>query len=379
MFICLSVGYLLKLNKKYQNLHIKLKKEMDAKIEATLKQIKPLNRTFDHQIEAHLLDLTKPPGSLGKLEQLVTQFCRVSQTLKPKTGKKIIFTFAGDHGVAVEGVSAFPQEVTPQMVVNIAQGGAAVNVLARHAGAEVKVIDLGVAVPVDLPDVIQRKIKAGTDNFTQGPAMSVAEMEKALLVGIELSETAKAEGAGLIATGEMGIANTTPSSALFAALLPSEVELITGRGTGIDDSAWKNKVKVIRQALKINRDRTKTPFTTLAALGGFEIAGICGLILGAVANNLPLIVDGFISSAAALVACRMNTNIKEHLFFSHRSKEAGHKIFIDQFGVAPILDLELRLGEGTGAALAMSIIEASVKIYNEMATFSSAGVNKQST
>jgi nicotinate-nucleotide--dimethylbenzimidazole phosphoribosyltransferase len=352
---------------------------MNAKIEATLKQIKPLNRTFDHQIEAHLLDLTKPPGSLGKLEQLVTQFCRVSQTLKPKIGKKIIFTFAGDHGVAVEGVSAFPQEVTPQMVANIAQGGAAVNVLARHAGAEVRVIDLGVAVPVNLPGVIQRKIKAGTDNFTQGPAMSVAEMEKALLVGIELAEAAKAEGVGLIATGEMGIANTTPSSALFAALLPSEVELITGRGTGIDDSAWKNKVKVIRQALKINRDRTKTPLTTLAALGGFEIAGICGLILGAVANNLPLIVDGFISSAAALVACRMNTSVKEHLFFSHKSKEAGHKIFIDQFSVAPILDLELRLGEGTGAALAMSIIEASVKLYNEMATFSSAGVKKQST
>ncbi|MCP4295089.1 MAG: nicotinate-nucleotide--dimethylbenzimidazole phosphoribosyltransferase, partial [Proteobacteria bacterium] len=266
---------------------------------------------------------------------------------------------------------------TPQMVANIAMGGAAVNALGKHAGAEVRVIDMGVALPVDMPGVIQKKIRTGTHNFTLGPAMSIEEVEQALMVGIELALSAKKEGATMIGTGEMGIANTTPSSALFSALLPSDVESITGRGTGIDDQTLENKIRVIKKALEVNRGNLGTPLETLAALGGFEIAGICGLILGAAANKLPIVVDGFISSAAALAACKMNDDVKEHLFFSHKSQESGHQTFIEKFNVDPILDLGMRLGEGTGAALAMTIIEASIKVYNEMATFSSAGVTNK--
>ncbi|PCI29018.1 MAG: nicotinate-nucleotide--dimethylbenzimidazole phosphoribosyltransferase [SAR324 cluster bacterium] len=350
---------------------------MNAKIQALVESIQPVDRSIETDIIDHLNDLTKPPGSLGKLEQLVTQFCLASQSSQPKIGKKIIFTFAGDHGVAAEGVSAFPQEVTPQMVANIAMGGAAVNVLGKHAGAEIRVIDMGVAVPVEFPGVIQKKIKAGTDNMAQGPAMSVEEAEKALWVGIELAQAAKEEGALLIGTGEMGIANTTPSSALFAALLPCEVEEITGRGTGINDEVLKHKIGVIKKSLKVNASSLSNPLEALAAVGGLEIAGICGLILGAAACKLPLVVDGFISSAAALVACKLNPSVEDYLFFSHKSQEAGHQTFLNKFGVEPILDLQMRLGEGTGAALAMTLIDASIKIYNEMATFSSAGVSKE--
>jgi nicotinate-nucleotide--dimethylbenzimidazole phosphoribosyltransferase len=348
----------------------------------TLKQLRefitaitPVNRDLEPEIKSHLDNLTKPPGSLGKLEDLATRYCLIRGTSEPVLGKKVIFTFAGDHGVADEGVSAFPKTVTPQMVRNMLAGGAAVNVLARHAGAEVRVIDIGVDDPLeDAPGLIRRKIKPGTANIARGPAMTVEEAVEAIKVGIELAQQAAKEGATLIGTGEMGIANTTPSSALFSVLLPCTVEEITGRGTGIDNNTLAHKVKVIEQAIATNARRLSDPLETLAALGGLEIAGICGLALGAASCGIPVVVDGFISSAGALVACKLNEHVKDYLFFSHRSQEAGHKIFFREFGVAPILDLEMRLGEGTGAALAMSIIEASLKVYSEMATFDSAQV-----
>jgi nicotinate-nucleotide--dimethylbenzimidazole phosphoribosyltransferase len=342
----------------------------------TIESVKPVNWSLEPAVRAHLDQLTKPVKSLGRLEDLAAQYCLITNTLKPSLGKKKIFAFAGDHGVAEEGVSAYPKEVTPQMVRNMLNGGAAVNVLARHAGVELSVVDIGVDDPlIDAPNLIRRKVKSGTDNMVKGPAMSLAEATQAIEVGIELARSAVQEGVALIGTGEMGIANTTPSSALFAALLPCPVEDITGRGTGIDDAGLIKKIEVIKKALKVNKERLTDPLSTLAALGGLEIAGICGLCLGAASARIPVVVDGFISSAGALAACRLCPQVRDYLFFSHCSEEAGHATFLRIFKVEPILDLKMRLGEGTGAALAMNVIEAAVKIYNEMATFASAGVS----
>jgi nicotinate-nucleotide--dimethylbenzimidazole phosphoribosyltransferase len=342
----------------------------------TVLSIAAPDRSIADAVQAHLDDLTKPPGSLCRLEEIAMRYCLATATTTPTLGKKAIFTFAGDHGVADAGVSAFPKEVTPQMVMNMLGGGAAINVLARHAGAEVHVVDIGVADPLEGASeaLIRRKVKPGTDNIAEGPAMSVDEARKAVEIGIELAANAAADGVALLGTGEMGIANTTPSSALFAALLPCDVESITGRGTGIDDDRLAHKITVIKKALEVNSERLASPLEALAAVGGLEIAGICGLILGGAAARVPVVVDGFISSAAALVACRMKPEVADYLFFSHMSAEAGHATFFEKFEAQPLLDLGLRLGEGTGAALAMTLVDAAIKLYNQMATFSSAGV-----
>ena len=345
-------------------------------IEDTLNSVPSVDRALEPAIRAHLDDLTKPPGSLGRLEELALRYCLATGTSKPTFGKKRILCFASDHGVAEEGVSAYPKEVTPQMVTNMLAGGAAINVLARHVGAELVVIDIGVDCEFDnAPGLCRRKIRRGTANIARGPAMSVEEARRAVETGIELALAAADEGVTLVGTGEMGIANTTPSSALFSALLPCSVEDVVGRGTGIDDGGLRRKIDVVKKALDINKARLTDPFNTLAALGGFEIAGICGVILGAASRRIPVVVDGFISSAAALAACKMCDRVKDYLFFSHLSEENGHRFFMKRFGIEPILDFRMRLGEGTGAALAMTLIEAAVKIYNDMATFSSAGVS----
>ena len=349
---------------------------MNTKLQDLISSIRPVDKNLESKIIHHLDDLTKPPGSLGKLEQIAVKYCLMIGSDKPHLGAKKIFTFGADHGVADEGVSAFPKVVTQQMVMNMLAGGAAINVLAQHAGAELAVVDMGVDWPQEeKPGLINRSVRAGTANMALGPAMSVEEAEQALLVGVELAEKAADDGFTLLGTGEMGIANTTPSAALFAALLPCPVEEVTGRGTGVDDQGLQHKIKIIKQSLVVNKERISSPLETLAAVGGLEIAGICGLILGAAARRLPVIVDGFISSAGALVACRMNPAVRDYLFFSHLSQEAGHQTFFNLFEVQPILDLGFRLGEGTGAAMAMPVIEAAIKIYNEMATFSSAGIS----
>lgn len=347
-------------------------------LQRTVENIQPVDFSLETDIRAHLDNLTKPPGSLGVLEELAMKYCLASGALKPHLGKKLIFTFAADHGVTEEGISAFPKEVTPQMVMNMLAGGAAVNVLARHAGVEVRVVDMGVASEFeDSRGLIQRKVRPGTANMAKGPAMTLAEAEKALEIGIELARIAAHEGFTLLGTGDMGIGNTTASSALFAVLLPCPVEDITGRGTGIDDQKLAHKIRIIQQALSVNQARFTDPLNTLAAVGGLEIAGICGLILGAAECKIPVVVDGFISSAGALVACKLSPHVKDYLFFSHLSGEAGHRVFFQEFCARPILDLDMRLGEGTGAALAMFLVEAAVKIYHEMATFTSAGVSNQ--
>ncbi len=347
-------------------------------LKKTLEKIKPIDMSMEQKIQHHLDSLTKPQGSLGMLEEIAKRYCMSKGTVSPKLEKKMIFTFAADHGVVEEGVSAYPKEVTPQMVLNMLNGGAAINVLASHANASVKVVDIGVDYDFDdAPNLIKRKIAKGTRNIRKEPAMDKAQAIRAIEVGIELSEEAAKQGVDILGTGDMGIGNTTPSAALYAALIPEKVENVTGRGTGIDDEVFKRKIEVIKDALEVNKDKLNSPIEALAALGGFEIAGICGLILGGAANKIPVVVDGFISSAGALVAYRINPMIKDYLFFSHKSQEAGHSKFLEWMGVKPILDLGMRLGEGTGTALAMTIIEASVKIYNEMATFDSAGVSKR--
>jgi nicotinate-nucleotide--dimethylbenzimidazole phosphoribosyltransferase len=346
-------------------------------IEKVITTIRPVDRTLEPSVTAHQNDLTKPPGSLGKLEEIALRFCLAAGTVTPMLGKKRIVTFAGDHGVADEGVSAFPKAVTPQMVRTMLAGGAAVNVLGRHAGAEVVVVDIGVDDPLDdAPGLVRRKIGCGTKNMATGPAMTPDETMAAIQVGLSLAAEAKKDGVTLLGTGDMGIANTTPSSALFAALLPCPVEDITGRGTGVDDATLDKKIAVIRNSIEVNKVRSaRGPLDTLAALGGFEIAGICGLVLGGAAHRIPVVVDGFISSAGALAACRICPKAADYIFWSHRSEERGHAEFFKRFGVEPILDLKMRLGEGTGAALAMMVIEGAIKVYNEMATFSSAGVS----
>ena len=344
----------------------------------TLEKIEKPDRTLEGEIQSHLDNLTKPPGSLGMLEDIAKKYCIARQTTTPRIGKKAIFTFAGDHGVVEEGVSAYPKEVTPQMVLNMLNGGAAINVLARHANASVNVVDIGVDFDFeDAPGLIKKKINRGTNNIRKCPAMTKEEAVQAIEVGIELANRAAEQGVNLLGTGDMGIGNTTPSAALFAALMPEKVENITGRGTGIDDNKLKHKIEVIKDALEVNKKLLTDPISTLAALGGYEIAGICGLILGGAANKVPVVVDGFISSAGAIVAYKINPSVKDYMFFSHKSQEAGHTKFLNWIGEKPILDLGMRLGEGTGAALAMTIIEAAIKVYNEMATFDSAGVSKK--
>ncbi len=351
---------------------------MHDQFQTILSGIQPVDNSLSASIQDHLDDLTKPRGSLGRLEEIAMRYAIATGTARPVLEKKKIVCFAADHGVADEGVSAFPCEVTPQMVYNMLNGGAAINVLARHAGAVLDIVDIG--VDHDFPDHpgLQRcKVRKGSSNMAKGPAMTIDETLQAVVTGMTLAGKAREDGFHLLATGEMGIANTTSATALFAALLDLPVESITGRGTGIDQERLEHKIEVIKRAIEINRDSLKTPLEVLAALGGFEIAGICGLILGAASVGLPVVVDGFISSAGAVVAMQLSCRVSDYLFFSHLSNEEGHKAVMQKLGARPILDLDMRLGEGTGAALAMQVIEGSIKLYNSMATFSSANVSEK--
>ncbi len=349
-----------------------------SQLDDTIAAIRPVDDAHDAAIQAQLDDLTKPPGSLGRLEELALWYCRVRGTHRPSAPRPRICTFAADHGVAARGVSAFPPAVTAQMVRNMLAGGAAVNVLGAAAGATVEVIDVGVADPLDgaAERLIRRKVRPGTADLSRGPAMSEAEARQALAVGIERAQQAAADGIDLLGTGEMGIANTTAASALFAALLGLEANAICGRGTGIDDVTLAHKIAVVEQALALHRcDADSDPLTVLARLGGLEIAAIAGLVLGAAAERIPVLVDGFISSAGALVAWRLAPAARDYCMFSHRSAENGHSAACAAAGARPLLDLDLRLGEGTGAALAMQLVDAAIAAYTRMATFSAAGIS----
>jgi nicotinate-nucleotide--dimethylbenzimidazole phosphoribosyltransferase len=345
-------------------------------LQTTLSRIKPVDETLLAQAQTMLDNKTKPLGSLGRLEEFARRVAAISGSQQPDTTKKVIFTFAGDHGIVEEGVSLFPKEVTPQMVFNFLAGGAGVNVLARHAGAEVRVVDVGVDFDFEnAPGMIHRKVARGTRNFAKGPAMTRDEALAALQIGIDLADQCKVEGVGLVGTGEMGIGNTSPSSAIIAAISGMSVRELTHRGTGINDAVLEHKILVIEQGLALNRPDPTDPLDVLAKVGGLEIAAIAGLVLGCAANSIPVVIDGFISTAGALIASELHPNICDYIFAAHQSVEIGHRFMLERIGTRPILDLDFRLGEGTGAALAMGLIDAGVKILKEMATFEQAGVS----
>lgn len=349
-------------------------------LEQTLQSIHPADASLAPAIQAHLDDLTKPQGSLGRLEEFALRYGLATGSIKPAPVKARIYCFAGDHGVAEEGVSAFPREVTPQMVLNMLGGGAAINVFARHAGADLKVVDIGVDADfANAPGLLKHKVACGTANLAKGPAMSIDQATRALETGIRLAGQAADEGITLLGTGDMGIANTTPATALYSAYLGLKPADICGRGTGIDDARLVHKIAVIERGLAANRAALGHALATLAALGGLEIAGITGLILGGAARRVPVVVDGFISTAGALAALKLQPAVADYLFFSHLSEERGHKTVMQALQIKPILDLNMRLGEGTGGALAITLISAAVRMANEMATFSSAHVSEKST
>ena len=350
---------------------------MEKELRVRLSSIQPLKKDFFSRAQTRLDRLTKPLGSLGQLEEMAKRYVAIVEEVNPRIQQKFIYTFAGDHGVVAEGVSAYPKEVTPQMVYNFLRKGAAINVLAAHVGAKVVVVDIGVDHEFEpLEGLIIRKVARGTGNLARGPAMSRIQALQAISVGLEMADQARAQKADLVGTGDMGIGNTTPSSAILASIAGLPVSLVTHRGTGIDDATLMRKIQIIEEAIETNKPDPQDPLDVLAKVGGFEIAGIAGLIIGCAAHRIPVVVDGFISTAAAMIAVALNNRVKEYLFASHQSVEVGHQFMWEYIGQKPILNLSMRLGEGTGAALAMSIIEAAVKILNEMATFTEAGVSE---
>ena len=347
-------------------------------LEETLAAIMPPDETAAAEAGRRLDSLTKPRGSLGYLEEIVRRYAAIRRDPEARMGGGALCVFVADHRVADEGVSAYPQAVTVEMLRNIAGGGAAVSVLARRLGYRLWIADVGVATDTSadaLPGVLYRRIGAGTRNLAREAAMSLAEVRAALEVGVEVARGAAASGATLIGIGEMGIANSTSAAALLAAFTRLRPVRLAGRGAGVDDAGMRRKVAAIEHALKLHRAVLRDPLATLAALGGFEIAAMAGACLGAAALNVPVVVDGFIATAAAVAAEQLCSGLFAHLFFGHRSSEGGHALALEQFDVRPIVDLGMRLGEGTGAALAMSVIEAALALFHEMATFESAGVS----
>jgi len=324
--------------------------------------------------QRHLDSLTKPAGSLGRLEEIAIRLALVSGRA-PRVEQPVVFTFAADHGVAAEGVSAYPQVVTAQMVENFLAGGAAINVLARQAGARVIVADFGVIAPAPQGGgLVDCAVARGTSNFAQGPAMSRAQALIAIERGAALAEAAITGGADLLITGEMGIGNTTAASAVTAVVTSADPTRVTGRGTGVDAAGWQRKVAVVRRALEINRPDARDGLDVLARVGGFEIGGLVGVILAGAAHRVPVVLDGFIAGASALVATRLAPSVREVVFAAHRSAEPGHALALTHLGLEPYLDLELRLGEGTGGVLFIHLARAAALLYTEMATFKSAGV-----
>ena len=351
-------------------------KHKEKELKDRLAAIEPIKEEWITRAQARLDRLTKPPGSLGQLEEVARRYVAIVENLNPRIGQKIIYTFAGDHGVTAEGVSAYPKEVTPQMVFNFLRQGAAINVLARHVNAQVVVIDVGVDYEFGpLPGLVGRKVARGTANMARGPAMTQDQAIQAIFAGLEMADHAKSQQASLVGTGDMGIGNTTPSSAILSALTGIHVKEVTYRGTGIDDAALARKIQVIEKAIELNRPDPKDPLDVLAKVGGFEIAAIAGLIIGCAGHRIPVVIDGFISTAGAMIAVSLRPEIKNYIFASHQSAEIGHQFMWEFIGQKPILNLSMRLGEGTGAALAMTLIEGGIKVLNEMATFDEAGVS----
>ena len=347
-------------------------------IDETIAAIEPIDTQAAARAAARLDSLTKPQGSLGDLEEIVKRYAAIRRDPQAAFGRGAITVFVADHGIADSGVSAYPKAVTTEMLRNIASGGAAISVLARRLDFELMVTDVGVETDTSesaLSGVAYRRVGAGTKNFLDGPAMSLDQAREAIAVGIETARHAVSRGATLLGIGEMGIANSTSAAAILSAVTGIEPERLAGRGTGIDDATMTRKIRVIEQALQLHRENLRNGVGTLASVGGFEIAAMAGACLGCAAASVPVVVDGFIATAAAAAAERIRPHLFDYMFFGHRSSEGGHDLTLKALGVRPILDLNMHLGEGTGAALAMSAIREALALFREMATFQSASIS----
>ena len=347
-------------------------------LEQAIRNISPLDRTAMDGARKRQAQLTKPAGSLGRLEEISIRLAGIQALPIPHIKRKVIVTAAGDHGVAKQGVSAYPQEVTAQMVINFLHGGAAINVLAKHVGAELQLVDAGIVgnVPND-ERLLRRGMARGTNDFTHGPAMSVEQATGLLEAGIEHGAQLARGGGAVIGLGDMGIANTTASSAIIACMTRSKIGDVTGRGTGVDDAQLTQKVATIEKALLANRPDPRNGFDVLQKIGGFEIAYLAGVSLGAASERGAVVLDGLISTAAGLIAHTIWSDVSQYMFASHKSVEAGHIVALKHLGLTPLIDLDMRLGEGTGAALGISIIEAAALCLSDMATFGEAGVSEK--
>lgn len=348
----------------------------EDRLHDVVKGIRPLDVGWVDRAWGHLARQARPIGSLGRLEELAARLVAIQQSLEPCLDRRAVLVMAGDHGVAAEGVSAFQPEVTRQMVTNFVQRGASINALADGVGAKVFVVDMGVAAELaPHPDLIGKKVSWGTRNFTKGPAMSREEAVRAVLGGIDtFVEVRERYGIDVLLTGDMGIANTTPSSAICAVILGRPAAEVVGRGTGVDDAGLQRKVAAVERALELNRPDSLDSLDVLAKVGGFEIGGICGAILAAAAAGVPVLVDGFISTAGLLLAYRFNKRVKDYVFAAHLSEERAHGQALAYLGLEPILDLRMRLGEGTGAALALPILDGALRVFRNVAHFEEAQV-----
>lgn len=350
---------------------------LPAPLRDLIAAIPPLDRATAEAATKRQDQLTKPQGSLGRLEELSIQLAGMTARVRPRFESMAVIVGAGDHGICAEGVSAFPSEVTPQMVANFLAGGAAINVLSRQAGARVVVVDFGVAADLGhAPGLVHAKVAPGTQNFARGMAMTREQAVEAILAGAAVLDAEARQALDLVAVGEMGIGNTTPASALTAALTGQPVAKVTGRGTGISDEALVHKIEVIEQALAFHQLKTEDPLGVLAAVGGFEIAGLAGVMLAAAARRIPIVLDGFITGSAALVAARLAPTVTDYMVASHVSVECGHAVILDDLGLVALFNFDLRLGEGSGAALALPMIRSAAAILDEMATFDEAGVSE---
>jgi nicotinate-nucleotide--dimethylbenzimidazole phosphoribosyltransferase len=350
------------------------------RLHAAAGRVRRVDPAWQVRAEARLANLTKPPRSLGRLEWLAARLCAIQQTVSPRATPRRVVVFAADHGVTVEGVSAYPAGVTAQMVGNFLRGGAAINALARAAAADLWVVDVGVAGDIDAEashaSFLPRRVRDGTRNMADGAAMLEGELEAAIDAGLEAADMAAAGGVALFACGDMGIGNTTAASAITASLADAPPKDVTGRGTGVDDETYLRKIEVVTRALQVNRPG-RGPLDVLRTVGGLEIAAIAGAYIGAAAHRMAIVGDGFVATASALVAAGLCPPFLDYWFAGHRSPEPGHRIQLGLLQQAPLLELDMRLGEGTGAALAVRLFDAAVAVMNEMATFDAAGVSSR--
>lgn len=355
----------------------------ESELKKIIDEIEPINSEVMEKAKEHTAQLVMPPRALGRLHDISERICGIQNTLKPDVSKKKVIVFAGDHGVVEEGVSAFPQVVTLEMIKCFIKGGAGINAISRFVNADVLVVDMGI-----IPDFIPQnedeklifrdcKVERGTKNFAKGPAMTREQAVDAILKGYQVAKEAIDAGAKIIGTGDMGIGNTTPSSAIGCVLTKESPETMVGPGTGIDNEGIKKKVEAVRKGLEVNNPDPRDGLDILSKVGGFEIGGIAGCILACAHNKIPVMIDGFISTAGALIAYTLSPNTVQYMFSGHCSEEPGHKIMLKYLGLTPILDLGMRLGEGTGGALAMNIVDAACCVFNEVMTFEQAGVSEK--